>query len=187
MAFLIKSINLLALLFAVAWLARSPDWEPVVTSLVLLATLIGQEIAASRRSVVDRHDESLFDLFLRDFPSNGSSARFLSEHDIGASFPRENLEQLSNFTLRWGNAEHEFHDKELEKSRKKLFDLAKEFQSDLSVSIFPIEGGWFSMDLQDFERRPEKLAKRDALNEQASKVYEAHQKFVRLGTSKLKT
>lgn len=186
MALAIKGINLAALLVAVAWLARAPDWEPVVTSLVLLATLVGQELAPSLRGAVDQHDRRLFDQFLEDFPSNGSSARFLSEHDIGNSFPRDDLDQLTYFTVHWDNAEREFHDKALEKNRQKLLRLAKEFRHDLSLNIFPIDGGWFSMELRDYEDRPKKLEKRDALNKQATEVYEVHQGLVRLGTKKLK-
>ena len=186
MALVIKAINLVALLVSVAWLSRAPDWEPVVSSLVLLATLIGQEIASIRRSSVDSHDRALFDRFLEEFPSNGSSARFLNEQDIGSSFPRDDLDQLTQFTRDWGNAEHEFHDGELEKVRKKFLEAAKIFRSELSLNIFPIDGGWFSMDLQDFEDRPEKINKRDEFNKQATEVYEAHQELVRLGTRKLK-
>jgi phosphate/sulfate permease len=41
----IKAITLLALLGAIVWLARSPDWEePAVTSLTVLGALIAEEI-----------------------------------------------------------------------------------------------------------------------------------------------
>ena len=43
----LRVINIIALLLAVAWLARSPDWEPAITALGLLGTLIFQEARAA--------------------------------------------------------------------------------------------------------------------------------------------
>lgn len=40
----IKLLNLLCLLGAVVWLARNPDWEPALTSLVFLTTFIATEL-----------------------------------------------------------------------------------------------------------------------------------------------
>ena len=177
----IKLINLFALLGAVAWFARSPDWEPAITTLVLLSTLIGQEIVPSIKQNQSEHDINLLQNFLSVFPSNGRSVMFLKDHDLGGSFPAEDLEELTEFVHEWDNAEHEFKNQKIEGKRSNLLKLSKSFRSALSLSIFSDGHGYFSMELKDFEDRPHILEKRDRLNELASKVYEAHQELIRSG------
>ena len=179
---IIKLINLFALLGSVAWFSRSPDWEPAITSLVLLSTLIGQDLAQNTNPTVDKHDQELFKKFIQDFPSNGHSASFLKDHDMANSFPKEDLNELNNFTSQWNNAEYEFHNKILESKRKNLYLLSKRFLDDLSVHIFSNGAGFFSMELKDFEDRPDILEKRVNLNKDATEIYEAHQEFIRLGS-----
>jgi len=175
-----KILNLLVLLAATAWLARTPDWEPAVTALVLLAGLIGQELHGAR--LASARDSALFAKFLAEFPSNGRTAAFLEKHDLGAPFTHESITELDDFVCRWNNAEHEFENKKLEEHRRRLWSLANEFRSELAVNTFPVHGtsGMLSMDFQDLETRQSKIDKRDALNKMASQLFDEHQEMIRL-------
>lgn len=177
--FALRLLNLLALLGTTAWLARAPDWEPLVTFIGLLAALVGQEIWPVLKN--EDNDKILFEKFLAEFPSIGDSARFLQDQDIGAPFLSDALKELDAFVRNWGNAEHEFRNEKLETQRKKLFDLAETFRNELSVSVYPGGGGFLTMDIKDLEDRPEKLKRRDHLNEMATRVFREHQELIRLG------
>lgn len=176
---MVRLLNLLALLAAVAWLARMPGWEPLVTSIALFSAFIGQELWSILKHV--NNDKILFEKFLSDFPSNGRSALFLKEHDIGAPFNSDDLNEIDAFLSTWNNAEHEFKIKKLEKQRLKLVDSIQKFRADLSFNIFPGSRGYLTMDLKDYEDREEKLEIRNRLNSLASQGYKNHQELVRLG------
>ena len=56
------SLNSLALLGAIVWIFKNPDFEPVITSCVLLIALIGQVIKYSKKSNEgDKRQEKLLD------------------------------------------------------------------------------------------------------------------------------
>ena len=88
---------------------------------------------------------------------------------------------MYQFIENWGNAEHEFKKKNLEKKRKQLYDLMVEFSGKLSLSIFPDGDEFYSMGINDYEERPNKMQKRDNLNKMATTLYNYHQDFVRSG------
>ncbi|MBU6391723.1 MAG: hypothetical protein KGJ87_03625 [Planctomycetota bacterium] len=46
-----RAINLLCLLLAVAWLARTPDWEPAIAVITFLGALIVQELFTGLRFI----------------------------------------------------------------------------------------------------------------------------------------
>ncbi|HKQ93014.1 MAG TPA: hypothetical protein VJZ77_20305 [Blastocatellia bacterium] len=97
---MIKLLNLLGLLAAVAWLARHPDWEPAVTSIGLFASLIALEVSDKKKNskeLLNETDRKLFEQFCKEFPSDGNSARFLSEHDLGVSWHAQKLYEIDNF------------------------------------------------------------------------------------------
>lgn len=50
---MIRAINFFGLLLAVAWFARTPDWEPAIAVLTLLGALIAQEFFTGLR-LIDR-------------------------------------------------------------------------------------------------------------------------------------
>ena len=55
---MIKLLNLLGLLAAVAWLARHPDWEPAVTSIGLFASLIALEVFGIKKNAKELLNET---------------------------------------------------------------------------------------------------------------------------------
>ncbi len=177
-----RLLNLLALLGAVAWSgAKWPDWEPAVTSLALLATLIGQEVSRSRKDRSQARDRALFLRFKDEFPSTGKTTRFLKEFDIGNSFPADSLDDLDRFLTQWSNAECQFLDSRMESERKVLLVVGKEFNLRLSNSISPDARGRYSIKLHDMELRPDMLKLQGELNDLATRVYRAHQNLMRAG------
>lgn len=176
---MLRFLNLIVLLGAVAWLARSPDWEPAVTSLAFLAALLGQEYPRLK-SNRDR-DRTLFLKFKADFPTNGRTARFLRDHDIGAPFSSTSNDELDSFLDKWNNAEHEFIDRRLETARKVLLITGRKFRNKLSLETSMDRPGWFTIGMDDMEMRPEMFAKRNELNRLSSTVFKAHQDLMRAG------
>lgn len=156
-----------------------PNWEPLVTSLVLLATYLGQELWSIRRN--SDHDRALFRMLLKDLPSGGKSMTFLNDHDIGSPFPSEWLSELDRFHESWVDAEHEFDNKKMNRQREKLLKSIKDFRSKLSVNVFSGGNGFLTMDLDGFEELPKKIEMRDCLNEMATQVFLNHQELIRIG------
>jgi hypothetical protein len=175
----LRLLNLFALLGAVAWLARVPDWEPAITSLGLLAALLGQEYPLLRKH--REHDATLLKKFSADFPSQGRTALFLRDHDLGGPFRTDATDDLDRFLHTWDNAEHEFVSQKLEIARKALMICGTEFRKRLSKEISMTNAGFFSIGMDDLEMRPEMFRKRDELNRLASRVYRAHQSLIRAG------
>lgn len=174
--------------FLQGYFAGEPEWEPALAFAAAFgAILVRDSVLSASNRPRSEHDRALFDRFLQSFPSNGASARFLKEHDLGAPFRSTDLTQLESFAERWNNAEHKFHAKELEQTRVALLKAAEEFLGKLAVSVSPVgSSGFLSMGLRDWEDRPDVLAKRDELNELGSAVYEAHQALVHSGNRLLR-
>ena len=134
MRLLIKILNLAGLLLAVAWLYKSPDWEPAITSIGLLVVFLGQELFPNVKKS-DR-DKNLALQFLSDLPSDSRSINFLRDHDIGVPYKSDVLNQMDEFLYNWDDAEHEFSAKSIEKKKKELFIKAKESRNRLSMKIY---------------------------------------------------
>lgn len=141
--------------------------------------LLGQEYPRLKSN--RERDRTLFLRFKTEFPTNGRSARFLREHDIGAPFSTNSNDELDAFLVMWDNAEHEFIDRKLETARKVLLITGRKFRDRLTTQIAITHGGWYSIGMDDMEMRPEMFAKRDELNRLASTVYKAHQEVMRVG------
>lgn len=179
----LKLINLAALLASVAWLTSSPDWDSIITFLVLLTAFLGQEYWPSR--LRRSKDKRLFEKFLGEFPSSGACANFLKEQDIGAPFRSEVLRDLDHFINTWYSAEHEFLDRKIERQKTNLLNAATKFREKLAVNTYSAGNGYLTMDLKDLEDRPEILKLRNELNEMATLVYQEHQKLIRMCSKKL--
>src|SRR6266508_4506863 len=124
--FIIRLINIVALLAAVAWLVSSPGWEPAVAVLGSLAVLVGLEYQEFSRRNSDSVDRKLFEQFLGLLPSDGVIA-FVSTFDFGGIFFHDRLENLRTFRATWDNPEHEFLDRTLESKRKEFYQAVDEF------------------------------------------------------------
>ena len=93
---MLKTLNFCALLLSVAWFYFKPDWEPLISSLVLLGAFISQE-AYPRFKKAKRHDIELANAFLNEFSSSSDSAYFLKEHNVGNPFHDRCLNEIESF------------------------------------------------------------------------------------------
>lgn len=177
---MLRFLNLVALLGSVAWLSKSPDWEPLVTSIGLFGALLAQEYPLLKGN--RERDRALFLLFKQQFPSNGKTARFLKDHDIGGAFSTDALNDLDRFLGEWTNAEHEFIDGKLETARKALLIVGRQFNRKLSNAVSMDHNGRYSIGLHDMEMRPEMLLLQKELNDEATRVFRAHQGLMRAGS-----
>lgn len=176
----LRLLNLIALLIAVAWLARNPDWEPAVTVMSLLVGLLAQEYPRLKSNA--ERDRALF-LKLKDqFPSNGKTAKFLQQHDFGASYSPDSTDDLDRFLSEWSNAEHEFINRNIEQARKVLLLIGHEFRQKLSIAVEMNRRGWYEIGMHEPETRPEMFQLQSQLNDLASRVYKAHQNIMRAGS-----
>lgn len=177
-----------ALVGAEAWFLHgyfsgTPEFEPALAFVTALGVLLGKDpIRSVLKGPAVEHDRELYARFLSDFPSNGRSARFLESHDIGTPFRSDVLTELDRFSESWAGAEHEFISSPLELQRRKLLRRLGDFRKELSLSVFAANTqGFLTMDLRDFEDRPEMLAKRERLNQLATDVFAEHQELIRIG------
>lgn len=147
-----------------------------------IKAILRQNGAKISQEQIGEHDRQLFTLFLKDFPSQGRATIFLRDHDIGGRFRSSDLNEIYDFLHTWNNAEHEFNNPELEKKRQALWDALNMFSQELGQhTSMTHRDGWLSIDLRDFEDRPERIEIRDNLNALATKAYQAHQDFIRVG------
>jgi hypothetical protein len=121
-----------------------------------IKAILRQNGAKISQEQIGEHDRQLFTLFLKDFPSQGRATIFLRDHDIGGRFRSSDLNEIYDFLHTWNNAEHEFNNPELEKKRQALWDALNMFSQELGQhTSMTHRDGWLSIDLRDFEDRPE--------------------------------
>ncbi|MDE9455831.1 hypothetical protein [Xenorhabdus bovienii] len=147
-----------------------------------------QEKEQQERREVDR---ALFQQFLDEFPSDGSSIMLLEEHDFGNSYHRKKVEQLDDFIYNWNNTQKQFLDPELESKRKQLWDNCQKFSYKLAMSSYQLCNSSMFSCIPDAYRNawdwPSDVEKKiGELNEMAKTCFRLHSEFVRLGRNKLK-
>ncbi len=186
----IKTLTLIALLASVAWVARDPGWEPAITSIGLLISLIGIEIAEKKKSLrntLNNADKVLFETFCKEFPSDGVTMRLLRERGYGDIFSLPELDDIIVFLDKWNSADHEFQNKELEKSRKHLYDIVRQYKSELMRNSFslPTDTRIFSIGPKDVPLDDSRRATSEFLNGLGDSIIEEHQNLIRLGRRQL--
>lgn len=151
----------------------------IITPHLVIICIMGMRKAEKKQ--LSEADKALFSKFLEDFPPDGVSVRFLHEQDIGASFESSHLDQIHNFLYYWHDAAHEFQNKDVESSRKELYNTLKDFTNKLYSNVRGTHRtGWLSMGLDDFETRQDILKEREDLNNMTSIAYAQYQDFIRL-------
>jgi len=179
--------NGLALLIGVLWFIFKPDFEPALTSLALLATLIGL-IVKGRVSSARGVDRELFQQLRQYLPSDGSIAFIDTNNFAGFSFALARLGDLDKFVNLWDDAEHEFLNKKLEQKRKQLMRLVKEYLSVIALQTFPTHTpGWNSVPEEWEIEQPDRFdAVVNKLHTLAGQIVELHQDLFRTARKKLK-
>ncbi len=184
--FIIRLINIVALLAAVAWLVSSPGWEPAVAVLGSLAVLVGLEYQEFSRRNSDSVDRKLFKQFLGLLPSDGVIA-FVSTFDFGGIFFHDRLENLRTFRATWDNPEHEFLDRTLESKRKEFYQAVDEFMSQIGANTFVIEDGKQAIPREwEYKQTKRYHEAVESIHKSADKVSKRHTELVRIARKKLK-
>ncbi len=182
---ILKAINLLALLLSVAWMATNPDWDSAISTVGLIATMIGLEVR-QEQTRIQHPDIQLFRKFLAALPSDGDMY-YVSHEDMGGPIDMDQLNQLRRFKYDWNNAEHEFIDRDLESKRKILRNLIEEFYSYLGQTTWQVKDTRFQRVPQEWQyEQPERFRQAvDRLNSHADEIFHLHQDLVRTGKKKL--
>lgn len=159
-------------------LGSLPTWGRV---LVVLALLVPAVWWARRAASPAPHpDRDLFATFLDVLPSTRAIA-FLKRY-AGQPITPEVLRELGDFVDTWTNAEHEFHDRSLEKARKKLVVAIKEYLGYMALNTFTTPRGDQSVPGEWEWEQPDRMRTViDTLQTLGNKAVAAHQELVRLG------
>ena len=177
---LLKLLNLLAFSACIWWLSKSPGWEPVATALLAFAGLVALE-TTSKKSIASspEPDLSLFNELLKTLPDSGS-VRFIAQHDMGAAFKIEELDDLKDFYHEWRGATHEFLNKKLEKKKRELSDQIGKYLDSVLADVFPTDReGMYSVPREWQIKFPERYkATLGEMHKLADEVVRAHQDLV---------
>jgi hypothetical protein len=192
---ILKIANIFSLLLAEAWLISSPDWEPAILFITLLGTLLTQEIKNSNKEPVNNiteHDKILFAKLLNKLPSTNGGIEFIRDFDFGNSFPSTKLDNLYEFDATWNNAESEFNNINIEKSKKEFLEKLKQFLHNVGQYTSPGYNHWLTVipnkyRINDFNIPKEVLEEIKLLNDSATLVYEAHQDLIRISKKEIQT
>lgn len=184
---IIQLINGMALLIGVLWLYFKPDFEPALTSLTLIATLIGL-IVEERVSTSHVADLALFEKLKQDLPSSGSIAFIDTNNFAGFSFENDKLRDLNKFVYTWNDAEHEFLSKTLEKRKGRLLALVNEFLTVLAEESFSTQSQGRNTVPPEWEiEQPERFKRVvSKIHGMAKEIVAMHQDLFRLARRKLK-
>lgn len=136
-------------------------------------------------------DKSLFERFLRDFPSDSSSAILLKQHNFWDAYHMNNTDQIDTFVDEWNTAETKFLNEEIETIRITLWNECRILVDLLGRYSFSVMGGpmtrVYPEIYYDVWETPAWLDDRvDGLNLASRKCYDLHQSFISLCRNKLK-
>lgn len=145
-----------------------------------------QKRSYERNAASDLADAKLFQSFLESLPPDSPGVMFPREHDLQGTFPAHVLASLDRFNEVWRLPDHEFHNPELEVSKKEFWSCLNEFLSELNVAVAPIGRGveFFSAfsdrDVSDdvFEMQS---CRAQELNKLSSVAIDKYDRLVRLG------
>lgn len=169
------------------------SWSAALAVLAALAGLFGKEHvqrAFGWGREHSKHDRDLFEKFSQDLPMQ-PTIQLLKEHNFGDAFEKAEIEPLHHFAYYWAGVDHEFNNRSLERSRKKLHANAVALSQEFARATVPIADGSLLSVFPDYLRaagpRPDHVI-RDAeiLNQQSEKFVTEYEKFVRKCRRKLK-
>jgi len=132
-------------------------------------------------------DKDLYKKLLIELPSSGS-IDFLRNHDFYNPFRINEYNQLLNFVYEWDNAEHEFINKDIEKTRKRLLGEINQFLDYSGTKTYPLKTDFQTVmtDIDsEIELSEETKKSISKLNEYGSSIYNLHQELIRKGRENL--
>jgi hypothetical protein len=181
-----KYLKFIAVLACEAWFCILPGWPAGTALLGTLIVLVKHEEGDAARARYWNADAKLLAEFLQTLPSDGGIA-FINGLDFSSPFSIFRLNDLSYFRHAWNDAEHEFHDKSLEKRRYQFWSLVDKFLWCVTLSTFPFGEERQSVPVEWSREHPDHFEKvvRE-LNELARQVVIKHQELVRLGKRNLR-
>jgi hypothetical protein len=160
----------------------------LLTLAVAVVTFRRQLLAILIPRSASVHDKDLFKKFLDALPSTGNVA-FVRDYDFANSFRLDDLRELTTFTYRWNNPEHEFLDQELEVRRQQVLRAIQAFLRSVDLYTSPNHAERQSVFPRgvnpEFDVPPAIRREIDELNEQSRSVYAEHSELVRLAKTKL--
>lgn len=131
-------------------------------------------------------DRRLFAELKADLPSKGSIS-FIDEWNMaGFGFDWKKLDQLEAFHFKWGDAEHEFIDSELERQRRTLHELVGRYLSYLALNSRPRHTGLQTIPPEWEHEQPKRFDEVvTTLHDLARQIVAPHQELVRSGRIRL--
>lgn len=131
-------------------------------------------------------DSKLFDSFIQTLPSKGSIGFIREQNMAGFSWPSSKLDELENFYFKWGDAEHEFIDQEVESLRSNLYKLIGDYLEQIAVNTFPANNPERQTVPPEWEEENPKhfFEVVGKLHDTAGEIVKLHQELIRLGRKK---
>lgn len=135
--------------------------------------------------LVKERDILLFKEFQSVLPSSGSIA-FLKGFDMAGAFRDDELNDIRNFHVNWGDLEHEFIDETAEKLRSELFDAIDKYYQVIAIETFGTEVSNVRSVPKEWKWKQPERFRRVVLSliELAQKVIEKHQSLMKYGIQK---
>jgi hypothetical protein len=194
-----KYLSLASIMATVAWFFWNPagwsfEWEPVVVFLASLGAFVGfdwKDHSGARKTEEQAgahpSDIFLFKQLIELLPSSGV-IHFLKTHDFLGSFKRDEINPIEEFLYEWGNAEHEFQDKDVEELKGELYVAARKFNTLVGKYTSPNKYGFQAVRPDHYEgghqRELEFQREAEEIGDAADEVVAKHQEFVRAGRQK---
>jgi hypothetical protein len=182
--------------FTLAELNTGPDYA-IGAFLIAIALLhnLGYKYLQKHQAVLadqtnqrtSAKDEELLATFINEFPSNGTGAKLLRDHDFGNSFARSRLEQIDRFVEKWAGAEFRFINAAIDEKRATLVSACNSFLGKVAMYTAPIGASDFSSAIPEAFRgddwnMPQHVHDQiREINELATKAYQAHQELIASG------
>jgi len=136
----VRVVAAIGLALAAFWFGDTRTWEAFLTAVTFLLAYLGAESKELGRQRYYDADRALFAEFQRALPFVGP-IEFLRDHDFHVAFDLAKLDPLREFTRRWSDAGHRFHDNVLQEKLEALNARIVEALGDIALNTFPSRPG----------------------------------------------
>ena len=178
--------NIIALVGTVFWWYETKSWEPIVAACTFFIAYIAQEIYDCKPSLRPA-DVDLFREFATTLPSDGS-IRYIQEHYMNSVTDRSRLDDLKRFLSEWGDPEHQFLNRALQKKLAALYRAVSEYISYYSLNTFldPLDTEYARVDPRLSKSDPEQYRQIVAkLHGMADNIVRMHAILIKEGRKRI--